>query len=248
MGVAAVLEIWGVQVLPVIAGLGVFGVAIAFGAQDLVKNLISGVFILIEKRFVPGEWVLVSGVVEGTVEAIGFRSTTIRQFDKAPVYVPNAVFSDREVVNYSRMTHRRVRWVVGVEYRTTIPQLKYICEEIEAYLWASPDFARPPEAGLLVKVDSFNESSIDILLYAFTRTIKWDEWLAAKEKLAFRVMEIVKAAGTDFAFPSRTLYMQSVDPPQIFEPPGPSADALRLQSLKAETPANLRRGSDDDDG
>ncbi|MEZ5939529.1 MAG: mechanosensitive ion channel family protein [Hyphomonadaceae bacterium] len=249
MGVAAVLQIWDVPVLPVIGGLGVFGVAIAFGAQDLVKNLISGLFLLIEKRFIPGEWIRVDGVVEGTVEQIGFRSTTVRQFDKSPVYVPNAVFSDREVVNFSRMTHRRIKWAIGVEYRTTIEQLKYIRDEIEAYIYTNDDFAKPPAAGLLVYIDNFNDSSIDFLIYCFTTTTNWGEWLEIKQALAIKVMEIVKAAGTDFAFPSRTLYMQQQDPPEVFSPPELSptvAEARRIKGLSGGAlPKAGRMGGDD---
>jgi MscS family membrane protein len=234
-GIAAVLYMWDIPILPVLGGLGVFGVALAFGAQDIMKNIISGIFILIEKRFQPGEWILVPGTVEGTVEEIGFRSTIIRQFDKTPVYVPNAVFSEASVSNYSRMTYRRIKWVIGVEYRTTVDQLKYIRDEIEAHLWANDDFVKPPEAGLMVFVDTFNDSSIDFLVYCFTRTTKWDEWLAAKEQLAYKIMEIVKAAGTDFAFPSRTVYMQAVDAPEPFVLPERSADVGRMAELKQQS-------------
>jgi MscS family membrane protein len=247
MGLAAVLEIWGVPILPVLGGLGVFGVALAFGAQDLFKNLISGIFILVEKRFVPGEWIQVEGVVEGTVEHIGFRSTTVRQFDKAPVYVPNGLFSDRAVINFSRMTHRRIKWAIGLEYRTTVAQLKYVCDELEAYLEADGAFAKPPEAPLLVNVDSFNESSIDLSLTCFTRTTRWDEWMGHKERLAFKVMEIVKAAGTDFAFPSRTLYVQEADKPEVFEPPALTDGARRIREQRegANRPRTLSGRGDD---
>eukprot|EP00657_Telonema_sp_P-1_P004999 TRINITY_DN22084_c0_g1_i2.p1 TRINITY_DN22084_c0_g1~~TRINITY_DN22084_c0_g1_i2.p1 ORF type:complete len:216 (-),score=13.81 TRINITY_DN22084_c0_g1_i2:111-758(-) len=102
IGAAAILEIWGIEVGPLIAGLGLFGVAVALGAQDLFKNLISGLFVIGERRFHPGDWILVDGVVEGTVEQIGFRTTTVRRFDKAPVFVPNAKLSDQAVTNFSR--------------------------------------------------------------------------------------------------------------------------------------------------
>lgn len=247
-GVAAVLYMWDIPILPVLGGLGVFGVALAFGAQDIMKNIISGIFILIEKRFQPGEWILVPDTVEGTVEEIGFRSTIVRQFDKTPVYVPNAVFSEATVRNYSRMTYRRIKWVIGVEYRTTVDQLKYIRKEIEAYLWAEEAFAKPPEAGLMVYVDNFNDSSIDFLVYCFTRTTKWDEWLEAKEQLAYKIMEIVKAAGTDFAFPSRTLYVQDVEAPEVFTPPAPSGNVARMAELKRERQLEPVSGGEKDDG
>ena len=115
MGAAVILEIWGIAVGPLLAGLGLFGAAVALGAQDLFKNLIGGITILAEKRFHPGEWILVEGVIEGVVEEIGFRSTKVRRFDKAPVHVPNAQLSDVAVTNFSRMTYRRIKWAIGVE-------------------------------------------------------------------------------------------------------------------------------------
>lgn len=245
MGVAAVLQMWGIPILPVIGGLGVFGVALAFGAQDLVKNLISGVFILVEKRFRPGERIKVEGVVEGVVEAIGFRSTTIRQTDRSPVYVPNAVFSDNHVTNFSRMTHRHINMVVGLEYRTTIEQLKYVRDEIEAYLWVSDDFAEPPEGPISVYVETLSESSIDIRIVCFTIGTTWDDWMAAKQQLNYRIMEIVKAAGTDFAFPSRTVYVQPVNAPERFTLPAPSEAVAQASKLKQASAGAAREGDDD---
>ncbi|MEL6258037.1 MAG: mechanosensitive ion channel family protein, partial [Pseudomonadota bacterium] len=175
-GFGAVADIWDYSIAPIIASLGVLGIAVGLGAQDLFKNLIAGILILTEKRFLTGEWIQVDGVVEGTVERINFRSTLIRRFDKSPVYVPNALLSDNAVTNFARMTHRRIRWVVGVEYRTTVPQLKYIRDEIEAWLWNDPRFANPPETALFVRIDSFNDSSIDFLIYCFTKTTNWGEW------------------------------------------------------------------------
>ncbi|MCB1557275.1 MAG: mechanosensitive ion channel, partial [Alphaproteobacteria bacterium] len=85
MGAAVVLEVWGIQVGPLLAGLGLFGAAVALGAQEMFKNLIAGIAVIAEKKFEPGDWILVDGVVEGTVDTIGFRSTQVRRFDKAPV-------------------------------------------------------------------------------------------------------------------------------------------------------------------
>jgi MscS family membrane protein len=221
IGAATVLEIWGVQVGPILAGLGLFGVAVALGAQDLFKNLISGILIIAERRFSPGDWVHVDGIVEGTVESIGFRSTLIRRFDKAPVHVPNTKLSDNSVTNFSAMTHRRIYWIIGVQYRTTVEQLREIRDGIEAYILDSEAFAHPPEVPTFVRIDRFNDSSIDIMLYCFTKTTMWGEWLAIKEKLAYKVKEIVEGAGTSFAFPSQSIYVETVPSEQveIFVPP-----------------------------
>jgi len=221
VGIAAVLEIWGIQVGPILAGLGLFGVAVALGAQDLFKNLIAGILIIAERRFNKGDWVRVDGVVEGTVEQIGFRSTMIRRFDKAPVYVPNTKLADNAVTNFTAMTHRRIYWHIGVEYRTTIEQLKTIRDGIEAYVLGSDEFAHPPEVSTFVRIDKFSDSSIDIMLYCFTKTTDWGAWLEIKERLAYHIKDVVEGAGSSFAFPSTSLYVESMpgDAPEVFMPP-----------------------------
>jgi MscS family membrane protein len=225
LGAATVLELWGIAVGPIVAGLGLFGVAVALGAQDLFKNLIAGLFVIGERRFNVGDWILVDGVVEGTVEVIGFRTTTVRRFDRAPVFVPNARLADSAMTNFSRMTHRRIRWIVGLEYRTTHAQLREIRERIEQYLLANDAFARPTEVSTFVRIDAFSESSIDLLIYCFTRTTVWGEWLEIKEQLAYEIKRIVEAAGAGFAFPSRSLYLEALpDAPEVFPASRAAAD------------------------
>ncbi|MEM7679975.1 MAG: mechanosensitive ion channel family protein [Pseudomonadota bacterium] len=225
IGGAVILEMWGIEVGPLLAGLGLFGAAVALGAQDLFKNLIGGLTIIAEKRFFKGEWIKVDGVIEGTVEDIGFRSTKVRRFDKAPVHVPNASLSDAVVTNFSRMTYRRILWTIGVEYRTTGDQLKEIREGILAFIKNTDEFSNDEKLPTLVRIDSFGASSIDIIVCCFTNEITWPEWLAAKEKLAFAIKDIVEGAGTGFAFPSTSLYVESFpdDAAEIFNPPKKSA-------------------------
>jgi MscS family membrane protein len=221
VGAATIMEIWGIQVLPVLAGMGLLGVAVALGAQDLFKNLISGILVIGEHRFNPGDWIKVNDEVEGTVETIGFRSTLVRRFDKAPVYVPNSKLSDNSVINFSSMTHRRIYWMITVQYCTTVEQLRRIRDGIEEYIYGSEDFARPPEVPTFVRIDRFSDSSIDIMVYCFTKTIVWGDWLAIKEKLAYRIKEIVEGTGAGFAFPSRSIYLEALPPGQaeMFIPP-----------------------------
>ena len=217
IGAAAVLQIWDIPVGGIIAGLGLFGVAVGLGAQDLFKNLIGGLLVLAEKRFLPGDWIKVDGVVEGTVEAINFRSTLVRRFDKGPVYVPNSKLSDNAVTNFSRMTHRRTYWIIGVRYDTTVEQLKTIRDRVLDYVTKHPGYAQAPEVSTFMRVDSFGPSSIDFMLYRFTRTTNWGEWLALKEELAFTIKTIVQEAGTDFAFPSSSIYLEQGA--ELFSPP-----------------------------
>ncbi|MCZ6587397.1 MAG: mechanosensitive ion channel family protein [Alphaproteobacteria bacterium] len=243
IGVAAILDLWGIKIGPILAGLGLFGLAGALAAQDLLKNLLSGVLVLAERRFQVGDWIRVDGVVEGTVETIGFRSTAVRQFDKALVQVPNAALADNAVINFSKMTHRRIYWKIGVVYGTTVDQLRYIRDEIEAYILNGDDFAKPPEVSTFVRIDSFGDSSIDIMLYCFTKTTVWGEWLAAKERLAYRVKEIVGEAKSEFAFPSTSLYVESYpdDQPEAFRAPagsGPKTGAAIVESAGSTVDAS----------
>lgn len=210
LGVASILEIWGIQVAPLIAGLGLFGVAVALGAQDLFKNLISGLFIIGERRFHPGDWIKIDGIVEGTVEEIGFRTTTVIRFDKAPVYVPNAKLSDNAATNFSRMSHRRIYWKIGLLYDTSKDQLKNIRQDIENYILENDEFANPPDVATFVRIDSFNDSSIDIMLYCFTKTTVWGEWLEIKERLALKIKEIVEFHESGFAYPSQSIYIENL--------------------------------------
>ncbi len=221
IGAAAILQLWGIEIGPLIAGLGLFGLAAALAAQDLFKNLLSGVLILAEKRFEPGEWIKVDNVVEGTVQSIGFRSTMVQQFDKAIVQVPNAKLADTAVINFTRMSHRRIYWKIGVLYNTTASQLREVRDGIERYILETEDFASPDDVATFVRIDSFNDSSIDIMVYCFTRTTVWGEWLEVKEALAYRIKEIVEGAGTGFAFPSRSVYVEAYpgDEPEAFTPP-----------------------------
>ena len=115
-GFAATLDIWGIKIAPIIAGLGLFGVAVALGAQDLFKNLISGVLVLVEKRFKIGDWIYVEGIIEGVVERIGFRSTVIRKFDKSIATIPNASFAENAVVNITETTNWRISWIITLQY------------------------------------------------------------------------------------------------------------------------------------
>tara|TARA_Y100001970_G_scaffold167938_1_gene205440 strand:+ start:1665 stop:2750 length:1086 start_codon:yes stop_codon:yes gene_type:complete len=206
LGSAAVLELWGIKIGPIIAGLGLFGVAVALGAQDLFKNLISGILVLVEKRFKIGDWILVEDIIEGIVEKIGFRSTVIRKFDKSIAIIPNFQFAENAVINISQTTNWIISWTINLQYDTTVDQLKTVRNEIEAYIKKNEDYK--PDLGYAVRVDSFAESSIDMYIRCFTKTDEWEEWLAVKERLAIEIKKIVEKNKASFAFPSQSIYVE----------------------------------------
>ena len=207
-GLAAVLELWGIKIGPIIAGLGLFGVAVALGAQDLFKNLISGILVLVEKRFKVGDWIYVEEVIEGTVESIGFRSTVVRRFDKSLATIPNFQFAEKAVINNSQITNRRINWIIGLEYRTTSKQLTEIKQQIEDFIKNSELFSKSDNTMLSVKIDQFAASSIDIKLICFTKTTQYLEWMKVKDLLALEIKNIVEKNNASFAFPSTSVYVE----------------------------------------
>ena len=208
IGIVSVLELWGIDAASIIAGLGLFSVALALGAQNFFKNLIGGLLIIGEKRFKQGDWINVEGVAEGAVEKIDFRSTLIRRFDQAPVFVPNSVLSDSEIINFSEMPFRRIMFNVGLIYQTTPDTILAIRKDIESYIAANDDLANADEATTTIRVTQFNDSSIDMLVYCFTRSTKWHDFCEAKEKLILEIMKIVKNNGSDFAYPTSTIHIE----------------------------------------
>ena len=178
------------------------------GAQNFFKNLIGGLLIIGEKRFKQGDWINVEGVAEGSVEKIDFRSTLIRRFDQAPVFVPNSVLSDSEIINFSEMPFRRIMFNVGLIYQTTPETILAIRKDIESYVAANDDLANADEATTTIRVTHFNDSSIDMLVYCFTRSTKWHDFCIARENLILEIMKIVKKNGSDFAYPTSTIHLE----------------------------------------
>ena len=130
LAIVAILETWGIKIGPVLAGLGLFGVALALGAQDMFKNLISGILILLERSFSIGDVVKINNYGEGTVEYIGFRSTKIRKFDSSLISIPNYIFAENPITNFSKRPYRRITWTIGLEYKSSLEQIKSFSEKL----------------------------------------------------------------------------------------------------------------------
>jgi len=228
--VLSILSGWEYDVSALIASLGLGGVAFALAAKDTIVHLFGSMVLLWDRPFKHGDWIVADGV-EGTVVEIGIRSTTIRTFDNALVTVPNADLANATITNWSRReVGRRIKMHVGVVYGTTPEQLKRIVHQIKTMLNSHEGVVTDLPAGnstivserdqkgikdtFIVNVDRFGASSIDILIYCFSRTTNWYEWLDIKEDIMYKIMEIVKAEGSDFAFPSQSLYLHHEEKPK----------------------------------
>lgn len=209
IGFAIILDIFGIQIGPIVAGLGLFSVAVALGAQDLFKNLISGILIIAENRFQPGDRIEVEGHLHGMVDKIGFRSTVIRLFNTSPMIIPNKDLSDVKVINHGEMYHRRIDWKINLVYSTTLDQLKEICTKIETFISDYKDLVVNDKQESFAKTIAFNSSSIDVQILCFTNPCNFTEFSTIKEDLVYEIINIVRSSGSEFAFPSRSIYVES---------------------------------------
>ena len=206
---AIILDIFGIEIGPLVAGLGLFSVAVALGAQDLFKNLIAGILIIGENRFQPGDRIEVIGEMHGMVEQIGFRSTTVRLFNTAPMVIPNKDLSDVKVINHGNMVFRRLNWTINLVYSTTVDQLAKICADIEKYMQDSDEIAENEGQQAFARAVEFGASSIDVQVLCYTAPVNLTEFTAIKQNLIYEIMRIVRENGSEFAYPSTSVYVES---------------------------------------
>jgi MscS family membrane protein len=188
-----------------VAGLGLGGLAFALAAKDAIGNLFGGIIIITERPFSIGDWIMTPSV-EGTVEDINFRSTKIRTFAQALVTVPNATLANETITNWSKMGKRQVTFHLGVTYDTPKVKLERVVKRIEALLRNHEEIH--PDT-IFVTFDRYNDSSLDIFLYFFTKTTAWEKYLQVKQEINFQIMEILEKEGVEVAFPTRTLHLSA---------------------------------------
>ena len=238
IGLGIILDIFGIQIGPLVAGLGLFSVAVALGAQDLFKNLISGLLIIGENRFQPGDRIEVPGQLHGIVEDIGFRSTLIRMFDTAPMLVPNKDLSDVSVINHGNMTYRRISWKINLTYSTSQEQLAKICKEITTYVTSSEQFIQNPGQESFARTEELAASSIDIRVLCYANPVGFTDFSKIKQNLVFEIIKIVRGNGSEFAYPSHSIYIENSEE---LDPRKYLADGL---SEKISNSNNPQQGED----
>lgn len=192
------------QLSSILAGLGIGGAALALASQDLIKNFFGGFVILADKSFSVGDWIKVDSF-EGTVEELGLRSTKIRTIDKELVTVPNSRFADRELINFSARANRRVNFTVGAVYGTSSESLKAAISKIKEMLDQNPMVKND---SALVKLDKFGASSLDIVVQYLTTTTDYTEFMAIKNDINFKIIDIFNEEKISFAFPSMSVYIE----------------------------------------
>ena len=226
-----------VNISGVIASLGIGGLAVALAAKDTLSNFFGLLKIIFDESFSQGDWIKTADV-EGTVVEIGFISTKIRTFDNAMITVPNEKLANTSLKNWSRRTvGRRIKLYIGVTYNANQQDIQNAINEINAMLlehngistsakidtksfrkhhqksnkFVSLDNKLGIKSTLLVYLDRFSDSSIDILVYSFTKTTNWQEWLEVKQDVLYKIWTILEANNLEFAFPSQSVYLEKVE-------------------------------------
>jgi len=196
---------WGYDVNGFIAGLGLGGLAFALAAQDALSNMFGGIVIVLEKPFVIGDWIKTPSV-EGTVEAITFRSTMIRGSDQALITMPNSTLANEPITNYTRMGKRRINYHLSISYQASAEQIQTCIIRIRNMLAEHPGIH--PET-ILVNFEKFSDSGLDILVYCFTNTTVWSEYLKVRQDINLRIMQIVEDLNLKIGYPSRTIHLEN---------------------------------------
>ena len=193
----------GVPLVPLVASLGVGGLAVALAARPTIENLIGGIILYIDRPVSVGDFCSF-GDHMGTVEAIGMRSIQLRARDRTVITVPNASFADMEIINWARCDMMQIITTIGVRYETRPDQVRHLLARLREMCLAHPkihnDTAR-------VRFSGYGDSSQDITIRVYALTRDWNEYFAIQEDVLLRLADIVEESGTGFAFPSQTLYL-----------------------------------------
>ena len=211
LGAMTILDGWGINVSAFVASLGLVGMAFALAAKDTAANLFGSLVIFTDRPFRQGDWVQ-TPEVEGVIETIGIRSTRVRTFAQALVSVPNAVIANSPITNWSLMGKRRIKMRLGLTYSTNTEQLEAVLKDIREMLKNHPDIH--PDV-IMVYFDEFQDSSLSLFCYFFTKTTIWSQYLKVREDVNLRIMKIVENNGCSFAFPSQSIYVESLPKEQL---------------------------------
>ncbi len=201
------LNAFGVSLTGLLAFGGVGGIAIGFAAKDLLGNVFGGLMLYLDKPFTVGEWIRSPDKeIEGTVEHIGWRMTTVRTFDKRPLYVPNGIFATIAIENPSRMSNRRIKETMGIRY-ADVAKMEIIVRDVKSMLQNHPEI--DTNQTLIVNFNGFGASSLDFFIYTFTKTTNWVKFHEIKQDVLLKISHVVESHGAEMAFPTRTLYIES---------------------------------------
>jgi MscS family membrane protein len=199
-----ILQILGLDIVPLIAFGGIGAAAVGFAAKDVIANFCGGLMLYLTRPFTVGDWVVMPDRgIEGIIEQIGWYLTTVRDREKRPNYIPNSIFSQQLVVNSSRMSHRRIFEKIGVRYQD-FEQVKPLVAALRAVIASHPRI--DTHLPLHINFNGFTSCSLEIQIDVFTLATRYEEYLAVKQELLLSVYETLLAHGAEMPYPTTTLH------------------------------------------
>lgn len=235
IGFLHILTVFGVDPSTVLAGASIGGVAIAFAAQDSVKNLIGTMVIFLDKPFQLGDWIAI-GSVEGSVERVGFRSTKIRGADTTLYQIPNSKISEADINNKGLRIFRRYNTQLGIRYDTPPELIEAFVDGIKKLIALHPS---TKSQSYNVDFISFGDFSLNISVNVYFKGLDWGEEQTAKHILHLAIVKLAAALGVEFAFPSSTMMIEQFPEKESLAP--------KYISNKAEIDKNIQKIMDDFD-
>jgi MscS family membrane protein len=237
-GLIYIAQSFDIEILPLLTGLGIGGLAFAFAAKDTIENFFGSVAVVLDQPFEVGDWVVIDGT-EGTVEELGLRSTRIRTFYDSLITIPNATLVRARVDNYGKRRYRRLSTTLGVTYDTTPEQIEAFCEGIREIIRQHP-YTRKDY--FHVYLNSWGDFALNILLYVFFECPDWSVELRERQRLMLDIMRLAERLGVSFAFPTQTLEIKragSTSVPATLETiTSPSAE-IEAQRIGIETTRSM---------
>ncbi len=219
----------GIDIKAIAASLGVGGIAIALASKDTLANFFGSLNIMTDNSFSQGDWIKTSSI-EGTVVDIRMRTTRIRTFDNALITVPNSELANAHIMNWSkRIIGRRIKMSIGITYECKMEDIVNLKKDIYDMLKNHKDIAtedntvfddnkkfdvikhedlKGVKKTLLVYIDEYANSSINILIYCFSKSPDWEEWLKTKEDVIIKISELVHKNNCEFAYPAQTIHIK----------------------------------------
>ncbi len=202
-GLLLALQNLGLNITTLLAGVSIGGVAVAFAAQDTIKNLFGSVVIFVDKPFRIGDWIMVDGK-DGIVEEIGFRSTRLRTFANSVLILPNGRMADLTIDNMGLRRIRRYNTTLGLQYDTPPEKIEAFVTGLRQVILEHPETVKDADK-MLVYFHGIDASSVNILMNIYFEVPDLPSELRAREELNLSLLRLASELGVEFAFPARSV-------------------------------------------
>ncbi len=225
IGTLFILSRLDIDIIPLLTGLSIGGLAFALAAQDTIKNFFGSLMIFIDKPFQIGDWIT-SGTIDGSVEEVGFRSSRVRTFRNSVMYVPNSKIADSVIDNHGLRNYRRFYTQLAINYDTPPELIDTFVEGLREIVNRHPDTKKD---GYHIYLNDLAAYSLNVMFYIFFEVPDWAAELKARHEILQEILKLAKKLDINFAFPTQTLHMENFPGQQSLSPSYPAKDEMKVK-------------------